>query len=686
MKTSRKKIFSKDKNSVYISCNDNYARDLNLKPDEIVGKTDYDFYPKELAEKYRANDKRTMQSGKTEDMEEAYVQDGQEVFVHTVKTPIRDGDGNVVGILGVFWDITERKRAEEQREKALHDTRERMKELACIYQVTDLSQAAGTVEELFHDVVTVIPSGWHYQEIARAKVRLDGREYVSQPFEETPWKQSSDIVVGGEKRGVVEVYYLEERPDLDEGPFVQEERDLIDGLARVLSEAAERKQAEDALRKLSLAVEQSPAPVIITDTVGNIEYVNPRFTQVTGYTLEEALGKNPRILKSGETPPEEYKRLWDTITAGGQWRGEFRNKKKNGELYWESASISPVTNAEGVITHFLAVKEDITERKQAEGALQESEEKYRDLFENATDLVQSVRQDGSLVYVNRAWRQALGYSEDEIAALSLFDIIHPDNKAHCTKIFQRVMSGAKVDHIEAMFLTKHGRTIWVEGSASCRFEDGKPIATRGIFHDISERKQAQEERDRLHAELQVRAITDGLTGLYNHAHFFDRLAEEIDRSKRYGRGFALVMMDVDKFKQFNGTRGHQAGDDTLCLIADCIRTGVRRSDIAFRYGGDEFAAILLHADSSRAQAIAKRINRCVTRRLEEANDPAAAWLGLSAGITCFPDDATTADDLVKVADDALYDAKRVSRPCSAIEQAQPAEPLAAAGAAGRRKG
>ncbi|GAG16425.1 unnamed protein product, partial [marine sediment metagenome] len=117
------KIFSKDKNCVYMSCNENYAQDLNIKPDEIIGKTDYDFYPKELAEKYRADDKRIMQSGKTEDMEEAYVQDGKEVFVHTVKTPIRDGDGNVVGILGVFWDITARKQAEQ----ALTSSEERLK-------------------------------------------------------------------------------------------------------------------------------------------------------------------------------------------------------------------------------------------------------------------------------------------------------------------------------------------------------------------------------------------------------------------------------------------------------------------------------------------------------------------------------------------------------------------------------
>jgi PAS domain S-box-containing protein len=119
------KIFLKNKNSVYLSCNENYSRDLKMRPDEITGKTDYDFYPKELAEKYQADDKRIMESGKTEDLEERYIQDGKEVIVHTVKTPIKDEKGKIVGILGIFWDITERKHADDELEKY----RERLEDL-----------------------------------------------------------------------------------------------------------------------------------------------------------------------------------------------------------------------------------------------------------------------------------------------------------------------------------------------------------------------------------------------------------------------------------------------------------------------------------------------------------------------------------------------------------------------------
>ncbi|MEI7818391.1 MAG: PAS domain S-box protein, partial [Desulfuromonadales bacterium] len=138
-------------------------------------------------------------------------------------------------------------------------------------------------------------------------------------------------------------------------------------------ELTERKRAEENLRKLSVAVEQSPASIVITDTSGIIEYVNPYFTKLTGYSMDEAIGQKTSVLKTGETGNEEYRRLWETILAGGEWRGEFHNRKKDGDLYWEQAMIAPIRDHDSVITHFIAIKEDITERKQLEGQLRHAQ-------------------------------------------------------------------------------------------------------------------------------------------------------------------------------------------------------------------------------------------------------------------------------------------------------------------------
>ncbi|MFC1549695.1 PAS domain S-box protein [Candidatus Neomarinimicrobiota bacterium] len=145
----------------------------------------------------------------------------------------------------------------------------------------------------------------------------------------------------------------------------------------VFSDVTARKLAEEEIYRLSRAVKQSANSIVITDKQGLIEYVNPSFEKITGYSAKEAIGTNPRFLKSGETPKEEYATLWDTITSGNDWIGEFHNRKKNGELYWESATISPIKNKAGEIMHFLGIKEDITERKKAveerEGALMDAE-------------------------------------------------------------------------------------------------------------------------------------------------------------------------------------------------------------------------------------------------------------------------------------------------------------------------
>jgi PAS domain S-box-containing protein len=165
------------------------------------------------------------------------------------------------------------------------------------------------------------------------------------------------------------------------------------GAVLTFSDVSHRVATEDMLRHFKRAVEQSPSTIVITDARGQIEYVNPKLTEISGYTLEEVRGQNPRLFKSGETPPEEYAELWRTITGGGEWRGEFHNRKKNGELYWEAASISALRNTQGAITHFLAVKEDITARKQAEEERARAFAAVRDLQEQQRLVLQTISHD-----------------------------------------------------------------------------------------------------------------------------------------------------------------------------------------------------------------------------------------------------------------------------------------------------
>ena len=214
------------------------------------------------------------------------------------------------------------------------------------------------------------------------------------------------------RRRISELETSKIRRQRDEKQF-SKQRDHIKMVKKRVSEMqdeiAKHKKTEEKIRILSWAVEQSPATVVITDLEGTIEYVNPKFVQLTGYSADEAIGQNPRILKSGKHPPEFYQELWKTITQGKEWRGEFLNKKKNGDLYWEDASISPIKNEEGVITHFVGVKEDISASKQAEEKLRESEEKYRAIFSEARDGIVIIdRETGQILECNSEFENQTG--------------------------------------------------------------------------------------------------------------------------------------------------------------------------------------------------------------------------------------------------------------------------------------
>lgn len=158
--------------------------------------------------------------------------------------------------------------------------------------------------------------------------------------------------------------------------------------------------ASQRQRLLMHALEQSPATIIVTDAEGKIIYANPKFVATTGYAVDEAVGQNPRLLKSGETSPEAYRQLWKTITAGKEWRGTFHNRRKDGSLYWERASISPVVDAAGRIANFMAVKEDITEYMEAEAARRRTVDSFNSVFAALPFAVLVVDADGKIVLAN----------------------------------------------------------------------------------------------------------------------------------------------------------------------------------------------------------------------------------------------------------------------------------------------
>jgi PAS domain S-box-containing protein len=267
-----------------------------------------------------------------------------------------------------------------------------------------------------------------------------------------------------------------------------------------LRDITERKLAEESLQKLSLAIEQMPVTVMITDSAGFIEYVNPNFTKVTGYSAEEAIGEKPRLLRSGWHTEEFFGELWSTILSGREWRGEMHNRRKDGELYWESASISPVKGPSGEIRHFVAVKEDITERKLAEQALNRKDERIRLLLESTAEAIYGIDVEGYCTFANPACARLLGFQHpDQLLGKHMHLLIHhssPDGSCypsdHCPLC--QVTSDQQGVHVDdEVFWRQDGSSFAAEYWSYPQLSDGEVIGCVVTFFDISDRKRGEEE-------------------------------------------------------------------------------------------------------------------------------------------------------------------------------------------------
>jgi PAS domain S-box-containing protein len=289
---------------------------------------------------------------------------------------------------------------------------------------------------------------------------------------------------------------------------IRNERGEMVRTAGIAQDITHRKQAEDELRKLSRAVEQSPATVVITDGEGTIEYVNPKFVQLTGYSPAEAIGQNPRILNSGKHPPEFYREMWETITGGEQWRGELYNKKKNGDFYWEFASISPIRNDEGAITHFVGVKEDITERKRAEDQIIRAKQEWERTFDAVPDLIMILDNEYRVVRANRATADRLGCTPKDLVGRLCYDAFHGAEKPvafcpHARLIADGLAHSAEVheDRLGGDFLVSVN---------PLHDPEGKLTGSVHVARDITERKRAEQalRTEKAFSESMLNAMVD----------------------------------------------------------------------------------------------------------------------------------------------------------------------------------
>ncbi len=302
-------------------------------------------------------------------IEKRYVKKDKTIFWGEASiSAIKDKNNKIINTVSVVTDITERKLAEQlliESEEKYRGLVENSPDGIVIYVNERITYANS-------EALRIVKAINNEQVIGKSVLEFihpDSRESIIQRMKEVVLDYNASEVV--EEKLITstgETIYVE----IKAIPTIFEQQEAIQV---IIHDITERKRTEDKIKQLSQAVEQSRVAIVITNTLGEIEYINPKFAETTGYSVDEILGQNSRILKSGHTTQSEYKHLWRTLIAGEEWFGEFHNKRKDGTLYWESASISPIFNSQGKATHYIAIKEDITERKNVEQQLIKAKEK-----------------------------------------------------------------------------------------------------------------------------------------------------------------------------------------------------------------------------------------------------------------------------------------------------------------------
>lgn len=545
---SQEVVWEVDANGLYTFVSSMAKTIYGYSPEEMINKMYfYDLCPEAEREQLKTDAFEVFKRKETftNFVNYAEKKGHERIVLLTNGIPMLDDKGNLIGYRGLDANITETKLAEEKLLKAnrlisvissINQTIVKEKDKDSLFaKVCEIAinsgkfQMAwiGMVDEETKKVIPAFKAGHedgYLSVIKRISVDentpegrgptgtalREGRFFVTNDIATDPlmavWKDEAlkrnyhsaiaiPIKLFGKTIGAISLY--SNQPNF----FNEEELELLNDVIDNVSFALEtfeiekvRRKTENELRKLSLAVEQSPVSIVISNLDGNIEYANPMACYTTGYSHEELIGKNPRVLQSGETDKYEYLELWNTITSGASWHGVFHNKKKNGELYWESSTITPITDENGVITNYVAIKEDITERKKSDEDLR----KFRTIADKANYGSAITTLQGEILYINQAFANMHDYDAADLTGKN-FAIFHNSEQINQVRnLLDNLLKNGEFSSEEVWHTRKDGSVFPTLMNATLIFNDrNEPLFFSATAIDISERIEAERKIQKL---------------------------------------------------------------------------------------------------------------------------------------------------------------------------------------------
>jgi diguanylate cyclase (GGDEF)-like protein/PAS domain S-box-containing protein len=366
-------VYAVDADGRFLLTNRRLDTLLGVAAGQAISKTREDFLPAEIADEHRKNDLAVIRSGRSSTSEEENIEpDGRHVY-SSIKFPLHDARGRIYAIGGISTDITERKRIE-------HQLRKRTKELQALYSLAEIAEREDiSLDELCQELADILPKGWQYPEMACAKIRIGAREFCTSNFAESPWKQSASVWVHGVVTGTMEVNYLDEKPDEDEGPFLKEERRLLDALAERLGRITERMQSEGELRLSKARLEEAQRTARMGSWETNLVTAQVVWSDELCRLFEIA----PEVIREGRDQvqaalverihPDDRARYEEAIAQSTQQNArydiEYRIRLSDGSQRYLHSQGGPTLDPAGNLVRLSGTVTDITERKQLEEQL-----------------------------------------------------------------------------------------------------------------------------------------------------------------------------------------------------------------------------------------------------------------------------------------------------------------------------
>ena len=668
------RIWLKDKNSTFLSCNKALAKDLEIIPSDIVGKTDYDFFPKKIASKYIEDDKKVLKSGKTADIEEIQIINGKKIDIHTIKTPVKDENGNIYGTMGMFWDESERKKAEgfikiqrnlatklsniSNLSKALKvcvDTAIKATGMDCggVYLVDKKTQDINLSYSKGLPNSFIKSASKYSKDSPNAKIIMAGKPIyiqhhkLSVPLDKISYKEKllTIAAIPIKHEGSVIACLNIASYTLSEIPV--NTRNILESIANQTGGVIARLISKEALQKSEenyrLLVENQTDLVSKVDNKGRYLFVSPSYCKLFGKTEKEFIGKasmplvhkddkelTAKAMKKINKPPYTSYIEQRAITKHG-WR-------------WISWAVKSIFDKNNNITGVVASGRDITDRKKAEEALKESEEFNKSILESSPSPKLVINLDTSINYVNPAFEKLTGFKSKEITGIKAPYPwwIKESQDVTYRKLNEAMKNG--LEKTEISFNKKNGEKLWVELTFILIKKDGETKYYLSSWVDITERKKAE-------GKLVYLSFHDSLTGIYNRTFFSEEL-ERLQKSRDFP--ISIISLDIDGLKIINDYSGHSKGDELLTTLTSLVQKAIRESDIFARVGGDEFMILLPKTDYDKGREIIDRINE----EIENHNNKNESFpLILSTGLATS---LNKIDKLIETgirADNAMYNEK-----------------------------